>query len=193
MRKALAVIVGLFLSGAAVAETAARAEPGTAAQAAVRENVEALMREWSEDLAYAYLESWSSDNATALSAVAEVFGSKVSFFGRSVAREAVHREKRAFARRWPVRSYEHRPETLTIDCSAEQKACLVRSVIEWKAENPARGTRAAGTATFELGIGFAGAKPEVLHEAGEVVRAPDRSATRDEPRRWAWARLDGAD
>jgi hypothetical protein len=187
MRRVLAVLAAVVLScGAARAEADAR----ETAAASLRENVEALMREWSEDLAYAYLDSWSSKNETALAAVAEMYGRNVSFFGRSVARDAVHREKRAFARRWPVRRYEHRPETLTIECAASRKACLVRSVIDWTAEDPRRGARAAGTARFELGIGFAGAKPEVLHESGEVLRDGAPSArTAEDGRRWAWASL----
>jgi hypothetical protein len=135
-----------------------------------RENTAALMQEWAEDLAYALLDAWSSDNRVALNGLADLYAARVSFFGRLVDRLEVQREKRRFAARWPVRRYEHRPRTMAIDCDVEAKICHVRSTIDWRAENPARQTRSRGAAKFELGVSFAGDQPLVAYEGGRVTR-----------------------
>jgi hypothetical protein len=139
-----------------------------------RENTVALMQEWAEDLAYAFLEAWSSDNRVALSGLADLYEPRVSFFGRRADRAEVEEEKRRFAARWPVRRYEHRPGALAIACEVEAKLCHVRSVIDWRTENPARQLRAQGTARFELGVSFAGDQPRVAYEGGRVIRVGAR-------------------
>jgi hypothetical protein len=128
------------------------------------------MQEWAEDLAYSLLDTWSSENRIALAGLASLYAPRVSFFGRVADRSEVEREKRRFAARWPVRRYEHRPGTMTIDCNVAAKICHVRSTIDWRAENPVRPARSQGTAKFELGVSFVGEQPLVAYEGGRVTR-----------------------
>ena len=158
IRPALAAVA--LLSGA----PAAFAQGGPA-----RENSAGLMRQWAEDTAYSYLEAWSSGGGAAVSEVRDIYGPRVSFYGRFVDRSGLYAEKRRFARRWPVRRYEHRPGTMTVSCTVQTQACLVRSIIDWRAAAPARGAVSRGSSRFELGIGFAGPKPVVLFERGRVI------------------------
>jgi hypothetical protein len=144
---------------------------GAALSEGQRENTAALMREWTEDVVYAYLDAWSSDNGTALSGVDELYAAKVLFFGRRIDRAALREDKRRFARRWPVRHYDHRPGTMAIACDVDIKLCRVRSILDYRAESPARGARSEGSAEFELGISFAGARPEIVTESGRVLRS----------------------
>ena len=134
-----------------------------------RENTAALMQEWAEDLAYALLEAWSSDNRVALNGLADLYAPRLSFFGRLADRSEVEQEKRRFAARWPARRYEHRPGTMTVDCDVEAKICHVRSTIDWRAENPARQARSWGAAKFELGVSFTSDQPRVAYEGGRVT------------------------
>ena len=164
MRRALVV----------VAFAAALASRGEAALGAPRagvgnENATGLMRQWAEDLAYTYLQGWSSGNAQALADVRALYGPRVNFYGRFIDRQALFDQKRRFGQRWPVRRYEHRPGTMTIRCEARSKACLVRSIIDWRAETAARRAVSRGSSTFELGIGFSGPQPVVLFERGRVL------------------------
>jgi hypothetical protein len=129
----------------------------------------AELRDRAERLAYRYLEGWSSGNAQALADVQALYGPRVNFYGRVIGRQALFDEKRRFGRRWPVRSYEHRPGTLKVSCETSSQACLVRSIIDWRAASPARGSLSRGSSTFELGIGFAGPRPVVLFERGRVL------------------------
>jgi hypothetical protein len=158
VRPALAALALLSAAPAALAQSAP-----------ARENTAALMRQWAEDTAYAYLEAWSSSGRAAANDVRDIYGPRVSFYGRFVDRSGLYAEKRRFARRWPVRRYEHRPGTMTVSCTVQNQACLVRSIIDWRAAAPARGAVSRGSSRFELGIGFAGPKPVVLFERGRVI------------------------
>lgn len=130
----------------------------------------ASLRRAAEDTAYAYLEAFSSGGPAAVAEdVRDFYGPRVSFYGRFVDRTGLSAEKRRFARRWPVRRYEHRPGTMSVSCTVAQRACLVRSVIDWRAASPARGAVSRGASRFELGIGFAGPKPVVLFERSQVI------------------------
>lgn len=139
------------------------------AQGGPRESSAAQMRQWAEDTAYAYLQAWSAGGDAVPFDVRDFYGPRVSFFGRTVDRSGLYAEKRRFARRWPVRRYQHRPGTMTVSCTVENQACLVRSVVDWTAAAPARGAVSRGTSRFELGIGFAGPRPVVLFERGQVI------------------------
>lgn len=158
IRPALALLA--FLAGTATV---------LAQGASSRENAAASLRRSAEDTAFAYLEAWSTSGGAAAEDVRDFYGPRVSFYGRFIDRSGLYAEKRRFARRWPVRRYEHRPGTMTVSCAVETKACLVRSVIDWRAAAPERGAVSRGASRFELGIGFAGPKPVVLFERGRVI------------------------
>ena len=130
----------------------------------------ARMRQRAEALAYRYLEGWSSGNAQALADVQALYGPRVNFYGKFIDQRSLFSQKRGFARRWPIRRYAHRPGTMRVTCDAATKACLVRSIIDWRAENPARDAVSRGSSTFELGLGFSGPRPVVLFERGNVIR-----------------------
>jgi hypothetical protein len=134
------------------------------------------MRRRAESLAYRYLEGWSSGNAQALADVRALYGPRVNFYGKFIDQRGLFGQKRGFARRWPIRRYAHRPGTMRVTCDAATKACLVRSIIDWRAENPARGAISRGSSTFELGLGFSGPRPVVLFERGNVIRGGARHA-----------------
>lgn len=128
------------------------------------------MRQWSHDLAYAYLQGWSSGNAQALADVRALYGPRVNFYGQTIGQRNLFDQKRRFGERWPVRRYQHRPGTMRITCEGRTQACLIRSVIDWVAANPERRAVSRGSSTFELGIAFSGPKPVVLFEKGHVIR-----------------------
>jgi hypothetical protein len=128
------------------------------------------MRQRAEALAYRYLEGWSSGNAQALADVQALYGPRVNFYGKFIDQRGLFAQKRGFARRWPIRRYAHRPGTMRVTCDAATKACLVRSIIDWRAESPVRGAVSRGSSTFELGLGFSGPRPVVLFERGNVIR-----------------------
>ena len=135
-----------------------------------RENTAALMQEWAEDLAYALLEAWSSDNRVALNGLADLYAPRLSFFGRLADRSEVEQEKRRFAARWPARRYEHRPGTMTcgLRCGGKSVTCARRST-GGPRTLPGQ-ARSWGAAKFELGVSFTSDQPRVAYEGGRVTR-----------------------
>jgi hypothetical protein len=77
------------------------------------------------------------------------------------------REKATFLQRWPVRRYAHRPGTMQVSCDAGSQRCLVRSVIDWHAESPARRVVSRGASRFEQGIDLSGSHPVVFLRAAQ--------------------------
>src|SRR5918912_2276557 len=100
---------------------------GTSAFAQAPQRDLAAMRDLSADLANSYLQIWSSNNASALSDVHEVYAPRVNFYGRILDKRGVAAEKMRFVRRWPVRRYSLRPGTTRVDCDRYKRACVVRT------------------------------------------------------------------
>src|SRR4051794_40278894 len=63
-------------------------------------------------LATRYLQVWSSDGATAIRSVPDLYERRVTFYGQQYTHHQLMAEKRRAIRRWPVRRYAHRPGTL---------------------------------------------------------------------------------
>lgn len=121
-------------------------------------------------LADAYLDSVSAPNASMLAAAPRFYGERVRFHGRSMSIAALIAEKRRFARRWPERHYAAQDGTMRTACHAATATCILRTVITYTAENPARGARSQGLSELTLTVGFEGDRPVILSESSRVLR-----------------------
>jgi len=139
----------------------------------------ATPEEESRALALAYLGSWSSDNDTALRSIRSLYGPRVTYFGRSLDRDAVFDVKKRFAERWPSRSYRHRPGSMTVRCEAD--LCRVRSIVDWETASPGRKARSRGALRFELGVDVSGARPVVKSEKSVEIANLEAKPSRTEP------------
>jgi hypothetical protein len=148
--RALAVALGLSVAAVAQAGATDLAE----------------MQDRSAFIARRYLEIWSANDGSPIAGVPYMYGPTVQFYGRRYTRAMLVDEKRRTIRQWPVRRYAHRPGTLRVSCNAATQKCAARSIIDFEARNPARGTVRRGSARFDLGISFAGATPLILYEDG---------------------------
>jgi hypothetical protein len=122
----------------------------------------------SADLTRSYLHTWSTNGRAALADVPRLYAPQVSFYGRSLNRNELIREKAQFLRRWPIRHYSLRPGTMRVTCDA-QRRCAVRSIIDWRAASSARKASSSGSSSFEQGVDFAASRPLVFRESGAVI------------------------
>jgi hypothetical protein len=120
-------------------------------------------------LAVDYLDFWSSPNALTLEVMPRFYAERVDFHGRSMSTEAVVAEKRRFVRRWPVRSYTARIDTLRASCAPAAQTCTVKGRFDFTAISPERGRRSQGAADLELQVSFAGERPTILAETSRIV------------------------
>ena len=116
-----------------------------------------------------YLQAWSTNTRAALADVRNVYAPLVNFYGRVLDHDALVREKAQFARRWPIRRYSIRPNTMRVECDEQSRRCLVRAVIDWRAENPRRRAISSGSATFVQTYAVLASRPMVVRETGSVL------------------------
>ena len=135
----------------------------------------ARLQQRSAALAHSYLQTWSSNARAALGQVPQLYAPRVRFYGRLLDHNRLLREKAAFLRRWPIRRYAHRPGTMQVSCDAGSRRCLVRSVVDWHAESPARRVVSRGASRFEQGIDLSGSRPVVFLESGAVLSHAGRA------------------
>jgi hypothetical protein len=134
------------------------------------------MRRASSDLTASYLQAWSTPRAASPDYVTRVYAPRIRFYGRVLDRNGLVGEKRRFVRRWPVRQYAVRPGTVQVACDQRSRLCRVSSVLDWRAESPARRAVARGSSSFEQRFDFSTDRPAVVHEGGRVL--PSREASR---------------
>ena len=109
----------------------------------------------------------------------EFYAARVTFHRREMPARALFELKRDFAERWPVRSYQSRPDAMRVECRAEAEACRVGTTFDFIAADPRRRRRSEGVATLELTVSTAGARPVIVAEDSRIVR---RGRTRKLPR-----------
>ena len=127
------------------------------------------MTKASSDLTASYLQTWSRAEAASPDYVARIYAPRIRFYGRTVDRTGLVNEKQRFVRRWPVREYALRPGTVRVTCNQRSRSCLVASVLDWRAENPARRRTSRGSSSFEQRLDFSADQPVVVHESGRVL------------------------
>nr|WP_246720266.1 hypothetical protein [Rhizobium leguminosarum] len=127
------------------------------------------------DFANRYNDEWSKDSASALDFMKSVYADQVSFFGTSVDKDVILKDKAAFAQRWPERIYSVKPGSVTASCAGK---CEMSGIVEWFARNRDTGRTSAGMAEFSFVWNTASLQIE--SETGKVIatdkgaKAPDR-------------------
>lgn len=115
-----------------------------------------------------YLSIWARNDAINPDTVARLYGRRVDYYGRTLSADAVYRDKLAFVRRWPVRSYAAVPGTVGNDCSDAAPRCRVSAVMRWsRADRAGRGE--SGTNTVRLELAREGGALKIVREGGEPV------------------------
>lgn len=112
--------------------------------------------------------TWSRPNEQALPELSAMYSDFVNFYGKVITHEALMAEKRAFAKRWPLRNYIMDESTLSISCISQ--TCNATSVIQWEARSVERRAHSKGWARLSVELSFEGGRPLVISEDGEVLR-----------------------
>lgn len=126
-----------------------------------------------KELATAYLDFWSAPNAIMMEATPEFYASQVQFHGRTMKSSALFKEKRQFARRWPVRNYQPRLNTMRATCASTAAVCTVWTTFDFTAHSPQTGKVSQGVAILNLEVSFSSGRPVIVAESSRVTsRAP---------------------
>ena len=117
------------------------------------------------ELSHGYLRQWSFRGRDALQTVNQAYAPRVLFYGRVLAREQLYQQKLRFIRRWPVRRYVLRPDTVRVSCPTSA-SCRVSGIMDWRVERKARVAR--GSSTFVQGFVLS-PSPQIVSESGRVL------------------------
>jgi ATP-dependent protease ClpP protease subunit len=116
-----------------------------------------------------YIAHWSEANDQALGYFNSIYAPSVVFYGTSIDRTELMKQKLAYAERWPLRIYTLKPGTAVAPCQDDSSTCTVSGVAEWDCRCPARKAHSIGTANFSLTVSFASGVPQVTGESGSVI------------------------
>jgi hypothetical protein len=160
-----------------VLDSARPPQPPAGADAVTTSAIPNRSAQAARQLAIDYLGFWSAPNPLMLESMPQFYAPRVNFHGREMSARALFDVKSRFVKRWPVCSYTPRPESTQIACEPQARLCTVRSLFDFIALDPDRRRRSEGTATLELEISTAGAKPVILSEHSRILRRGRTSST----------------
>jgi len=132
------------------------------------------LKERAASFVSARVASWSSSSAINLAAQASAYADEVLFNGSRKSRQAVVHEKRRLLEVWPERSYEVRPDSITVRCLTS--VCKVGGIVDWQTRSTSRAASASGTARFEYEVALARGAFRILSESLSDLKRP-RQAT----------------
>jgi S1-C subfamily serine protease len=118
---------------------------------------------------------WSKPNAEALAGLDALYEDEVMYYGKITKKNAVIKEKQAFARKFPKREYRPR-EPISISCS--DRVCTVRGVLDYRSINPVAKIVSEGVASFEYQLILSGTTLTISLENGEVLSRTKTSLSR---------------
>lgn len=96
--------------------------------------------------------------------IAGLYAPSVIYYGKRQSVANIMADKLRYLKRWPVRTYQMEPNSVSSDCDNDGN-CAVTGIVNWTAASPAQGRYAAGTAKFDLE--FAGGR--VTFESSRVI------------------------
>jgi hypothetical protein len=97
------------------------------------------------------------------------YAENVVYFGKVRALSDVLRDKKAYAERWPLRSYAWRKDTLSVSCATGDATCSVRGLIDWATANLEKGRFSGGVASVQLLVSLGGDREVISEESSSVV------------------------
>jgi len=136
-----------------------------------REQKEAALRkleDLSKNFVTKYFDTWSSNEQTSLNFVNNAYSNTVDFYGARVTNTEVIRQKVAFVKRWPVRTYKERSNTTVIQCNQVNKICSISGLVDWSAQSSERNAKSWGFSSYELVLDLADVAIRVIKEDGKT-------------------------
>ena len=109
---------------------------------------------------------WSRPNAEALEGLEDLYDDEVRYYGKMTKRDDVIKEKRAFARKFPQRSYRPR-EPISVSCS--DRICRVSGELDFRSVDPVAKIISEGVASFEYQLIPSGSGFTISLENGAVL------------------------
>lgn len=115
-----------------------------------------------------YFRQSSGPADAALAWLAQHYADDVDFFGARLERSAILKQKSAYLRRWPLRSYTVELDSMSTRCDA-QAGCHVSGILDWTTTSGERNAAAGGKASFDLTVIRRGSEELIVSESSRVI------------------------
>ena len=142
----------------------------------------ASMQAASDSAVMQFYAAWSDPTDPDGQAVREYFGEQINFYGKPIGLQSLMSgEILRFARRWPIRTYTVRRDSLQSHCSSQSGVCNVVGVVDWSVASATRSRQSRGTASFALTL----SRGRIIAQNGRVlsrtVASPQSTQSSAEP------------
>ncbi len=124
-----------------------------------------------------YLVIWANNANINPATVNRLYARSAIYYGKLLTQDAVFRDKLAFIRQWPRRSYEVRPGSVTNDCGRSAQRCRVTAVLHWSRADASGRHRQSGTNTVALDLVRQDGMLKIARESGVPVASSVCSGT----------------
>lgn len=156
-------------------ERLSRLHAATSAREDVQAPVDDSLRERAASFVATRVTGWSSASGVNLASHASAYADEVVYNGSRKTKQAIVREKRRMLELWPERSFEVRPDSLTVRCLAS--VCKVGGLVDWQTRNLARAMSVSGTSRFEFEVALARGSFRILSESSTELKRPRQAAS----------------
>jgi S1-C subfamily serine protease len=141
--------------------------PPKKAESPAPNNQASAVGQRAKDFALSIQVLWSRPNAEMFPALDGLYEDEVMYYGKKTTKEAVLKEKRAFATRFPQREYKPK-EPISVWCGDD--TCTVHGLVDFRAVDPVAQIVSSGVATFEYQFVMLRTKLKIKMENGEVLK-----------------------
>lgn len=111
---------------------------------------------------------WSLENYKSLNTIKSYYAPTVVYYGKTITRDEIMREKSEFAYRWSQRHYRPVAGTVKANCTSTG-SCSVVGTVSWWSENTQQAVTSTGMAELRLGIQINNSIPTITIEEGHVI------------------------
>jgi clan AA aspartic protease (TIGR02281 family) len=119
-----------------------------------------------EDSVLQFYAAWSDPTDPDGQSVRPYFAPSINFYGKQLyLDDLMAGEINRFARRWPIRTYKVRTDSMQTRCLSETRVCTVIGLVDWSAANGDRSRTSSGTASFSLAL----SNGQIIREYGKVL------------------------
>jgi curved DNA-binding protein CbpA len=117
-----------------------------------------------------FFNKWSLlPDAKLMSALALEYADNVEQNGVTKTASDILSEERELLKRWPVRAYSVRLESMTTNCSEKMFECMATGIVDWVVKSPERSISASGNSRFSFYLGKVSPERFVIMRESIVV------------------------
>jgi hypothetical protein len=117
-------------------------------------DAESILKSEAVSFVIKFFDQWTVlSDAGLMSALAVEYAENIDHNGAKKTVGDILREGQQLLKRWPLRAYQVRLESMTTNCSEQRLQCMATGIVDWVVKNPERSISASGSSRFSFYLG----------------------------------------